>query len=423
MRRTISTSAILTGIFAALLVLAGALPAVSADSPPIWTYFSTSGGTQANLIGTTVSTDLTGASTLAGTAFTGSKSNDVARTSVPGLLNVGGISSSQAASPFGSDGLQITSKARIASVDLLNGAIKIGAVEVTNIARATPSGFSSVLNSQLASLTIDGKAYPLSADPNTKVEIPGLAEVVINEQKSNAGSSGIATKVTALRVTLLKDVAGAKVGSTIKVATSSINILNGALNNSIAVGGFSYGTAVKVAASDARVAVPPTAFVSIPSYGTGGKFLTNSTANVDVPQGLVKIGAIESRVSGLSDVGKSDAYAENQTARVNVLGGRITADAINVKSHVAKSSSGHVEEQKLEFLRLKIMGKTIPADVKPNTRISVAGLGRITVNEQVSQPGFSQIIGVRVILSTKTLGLPAGADIQIAVARTFTASS
>jgi hypothetical protein len=204
----------------------------------IWTYYSTSGGTQANLIGTTVRSDLTGASNLGGTAFSDERSNKVAKVSVPGLIKVGAISSSQVASPFGSDGLQVTSKAKIAGVNLLNGAIKIKAVETVNIARATPAGFTREGNSTLASLIINGEAYPLSAEPNTKIEIPGLAEVVINEQKSNVGSAGIETKVTALRVTLLKDFNGAKLGSTIKLAPSSINMLNGSPSNAIAVGGF-----------------------------------------------------------------------------------------------------------------------------------------------------------------------------------------
>jgi hypothetical protein len=105
------------------------------------------------------------------------------------------------------------------------------------------------------------------------------------------------------------------------------------------------------------------------------------------------------------------------------LGGLITADAIKVKSHVAKTQTGHVEEQSLEFVKLKVAGKTIAADVKPNTRINVLGLGRVTINEQVSASGYSAIVGVRVILSVKKLGLPVGADIQLGVASTFTAAS
>jgi hypothetical protein len=419
MRRT--TAAALT-VLAALVAWVGAVSPVSATQQ-IWTYYSTSGGTQANLLGTLVSTDLTGASNLGGTAFNDSRSNGVASVSVPGLIKVGAITTSQVASPYGSDGLQVTSTAKIAGIDLLSGAIKVDAIETTNIARATPSGFSKEATSKLATLTIGGKAYPLQVSPNTKIEIPGLATVVINEQVSNAGPSGIETKVNALRVTLLKDFAGAKLGSTILLAPSTINILNGSPSNAIPVGGFAYGTSVVVGAADARVAVPPTALLQIPAIGTGGKIYSNSTLNVDIPQGLLKLGAIESKISGLSNVGSSDAYAENQLARVNILGGLITADAIKVTSHVARlAGGGHVAEQHLTFVNLKVAGKTIPIDVKPNTQIYVLGLGQVYINQQLSKDGYSAIVGVRVLLSTKKLGLPVGADIQLGVASTFTSA-
>lgn len=423
MRRT---SVAAFAVLAALLAWVGASAPVSAATQPIWTYYATSGGTQANLLGTTVSTDLTGASNLGGTAFEDSRTNGVASVSVPGLIKVGAITTKQQASPYGTDGLQVTSTAKIAGIDLLSGAIKVDAIETTNIARATPAGFSKVADSKLATLTIGGKAYPLSVAPNTKVEIPGLATVVINEQISNSGGAGIESKVTALRVTLLKDFAGAKLGSTIRVAPSTINILNGSPSNAIPVGGFAYGTSVVVGAADARVGVPPTALLQIPAIGTGGKLYTNSTLNVDIPQGLLKLGVIESKVSGLSNIGSSDAYAENQIARINILGGMITADAIKVTSHVAKNPAlpgGHLEEQKLTFVNLKVAGKTIPIDVKPNTQIFVLGLGTVYINQQLSKPGYSAIVGVRVILGNKKLGLPVGADIQLGVASTFTAAS
>lgn len=425
MRRHLAVATI--SLLASALVLAGATSPVSAQDEepqqPIWTYFSQSGGTQANLIGKTVNSDLTGASNIGGTAFNATSSNGVAKVSVPGIIEVGAITTSQVASPFGTDGLQITSKAKIGGIDLLSGAIKVDAVETTNIARATPSGFSKEAESKLATLTIGGKSYPLESAPNTTVEIPGLAKVVINEQISNSGPSGIETKVNALRVTLLEDFAGAKLGSTIKLASSGINILNGGPSNAIPVGGFCYGLAAKVKAKDISVAVPPLPYLQIPSIGTGGKLFTNSTANVDIPQGLLKVGAIECAVSGLSDVGKADAYAETEIARANLFGGLITADAIKVKSHVAKDSSGSLEEQSMEFVNLKVGKKVIPLNVKPNTRINVLGLGQVNINKQMTQSGYSAIIGVEVILSVKKLGLPVGAQVHLGVASTYTAAS
>ena len=424
MRRTLSAATIT--LIAALLALASTMSPASAQEEveqPIWTYFAQSGGTQANLIGKTINSDLTGASNIGGTAFNATSSNGVAKVSVPGIIDVGAITTSQVAAPFGSDGLQITSKAKIAGINLLNGAIKVDGIETTNIARATPSGFSKEADSKLATLTIGGNSYPISTAPNTTVEIPGLAKVVINEQISNSSGAGIETKVNALRVTLLEDFAGAKLGSTIRLAPSGINILNGGPSNAIPVGGFCYGLAAKVKAADISVAVPPLPYLSIPSIGTGGKLFTNSTANVDVPQGLLKVGALECSVSGVSNVGAADAYAESEIARANLLGGLITADAIKVKSHVSKTGSAHLEEQSMEFVNLKVGSKKIPLNVKKNTRINVLGLGQVNINKQITQSGYSAIIGVEVILSVKKLGLPVGAQVHLGVASTYTAAS
>jgi hypothetical protein len=394
MRRTLS-AAIIT-LLATLLALASTISPASAQEEveqPIWTYFAQSGGTQANLIGKTVNSDLTGASNIGGTAFNASSSNGVARVRVPGIIEVGAITTSQVAAPFGSDGLQITSKAKIAGINLLNGAIKVDGIETTNIARATPSGFSKEADSKLATLTIGGHSYPIS------------------------------TKVNALRVTLLEDFAGAKLGSTIKLAPSGINILNGGPSNAIPVGGFCYGLAAKVKVADISADVPPLPYLSIPSIGTGGKLFTNSTANVDIPQGLLKVGAIECGVSGVSNVGSADAFAQTEIARANVLGGVVTADAIKVKSHVSKNGNAHLEEQSMEFVNLKVAGKPIKLNVKKNTKINVLGLGQVNINKQITKSGYSAIIGVEVILSVKKLGLPVGAQVHLGVASTYTAQS
>lgn len=422
MRRTIAVA--LTGALTALAAGVGALSPVQAASP-IWTYYSTSGGTQANLIGSTVSTDLTGASNLGGTAFNDSRTNGVASVNIPGILKVGAITTSQVASPFGTDGVQMKSTSKIAGIDLLSGAIKIDAVDEVNIVRANPQGFTREVTSKLATLTIGGKAYPLEVAPNTKITIPGLAEVTINKQIWNAGPSGAESKVSALEVTLLKDVAGGKIGSTIRLAPSTINFLNGSPSAAIPVGGFAYGTAVVVGLADIRAAVPPTAMLQIPSIGTGGKLYENSTLKLDVP-GVLSLGAIESKVSGVSNVGSSDAFATNKTARINVLNGLITADAITVTSHVAKGPQvpgGHLEEQRLEFINLKVAGKSIPINVAKNTQIFLLGIGTVYINQQLDQPGYSAIVGVRLIVSGKGLGLPVGADVQLGVASTFTAAS
>jgi hypothetical protein len=420
MRRTIAAS--LTLALAALFGSVGLLSPAGATSA-LWTYSATSGGTQANLLGSTVSTDLTGASNIGGTQFTNSANNGVAGVSVPGLISVGAVTTSQNAAPYGTNGIQITSKAQIAGINLLGGAIKVGAVTETNVVTATPEGgFTNAVTSELATLSIGGKSYPITVSPNTTITIPGLATVTINKQLFPHSASSAQSTVAALQITLLKDVAGGKLGSTITLAPSTINMMSGLPSNAIAVGGFAYGSAAFVSALDAKVAVPATALLQIPTIGTGGKLYTNSTAAVNVP-GILKVGAIQSQISGLSAVGSSDAFASSEIANASVLNGLITADAIKVTSHVSKNGDTHSESQALTFVNLKIAGKVIPINVKPNTKINILNVAEVIVNQQISQSGYSMIVGVRIIVVGKNLGLPVGADIQLGVASTYTAAT
>lgn len=418
MRRTFTASAV---VLTALLASVGFISPVQAATP-IWNYYSTSGGTQAKLIGSLVTTDLTGASNLGGAQFSDSRTNAVAGVSVPGLLEVGAITSSQVVTPF-QDGIEVTSKAKVAGIDLLSGAIKLDAVEVTNKVQAVPGNFSNSFDSKLLNLTIAGKSYPLSAQPNTKIGIPGLAEVTLNEQTVNKGASGIQTKIVALKVTLLKDFGGAKLGSTIELTPSNVTVVSADGSQvGVPVGGFAYGSAVIAGAGNIRANVPPTALLNIPSIGTAGKTFSNSTATVNAGK-VLNLGVVETQINATSAVGFSDAFAQAQIARINLLNGAVTADAIKVKSKVMKTLEGNTQEQSMDFINLKVAGKVIPINVKPNTSINVLGLGVVYLNQQLSAPGYSAIVGVRVIVGTKALGLPVGADVQLGVASTYTARS
>ena len=41
------------------------------------------------------------------------------------------------------------------------------------------------------------------------------------------------------------------------------------------------------------------------------------------------------------------------------------------------------------------------------------------MNQQLTKPNYSAVVGLRVTLSTKKYGLPVGADIQVAVASSY----
>jgi hypothetical protein len=63
---------------------------------------------------------------------------------------------------------------------------------------------------------------------------------------------------------------------------------------------------------------------------------------------------------------------------------------------------------------LKIGTTRIPVGVRPNTVINL-GIGKVTVNQQIRSGSYIVVRGVDIVLGKATNGLPAGAEIELAV--------
>ncbi len=422
MRRLISVLSAIA--LAATASLAAATAPVSAATQ-VWTYAGAAGGTQVNALGTTISSGLTAASNLSDQVIPNSNQSGVASVRVAGLLDVGAVTTGNQASAF-NDGVKLVSGAKILGVNLLSGAITADVIEsasfvtasnVTSLGAALTGGTSTTF----ARLTIGGKAYPINVPSNTKVTIPGLAEVVINETRTDKSVFGktVRTIGNALHITLLKPQGNAPAGAEIKLNPTQAIIVPTGDSDALPVGGFAYGTGIRVGAGDnVRVLSQPTGMVSLPSIGTGGVPYTNEIASVDVPQ-VATVGAIKTSVNGSTVPGFADVATGAQLAKINLLGGLIKADAVAVTSHVRKAVNNNIAETSMNFVNLVVGGRRIPVDVAKNTQIYLLGVGQVYINQVMTKPNYSAIVGIRVILSTKRFGLPAGADIQVAVASSY----
>jgi len=404
-------------------IAASAAPVAAASQ--VWTYSGTSGGSQVNALGTTISSGLTAASNLSSTVVPNATQTQVASVNVSGLLNLGAVTSGQKAEVFG-DGVKISSRVKIVGVNLLNGAIKVDAVDSTSFATAkNATAFGAELGggttTTFARLTIAGKAYPINVPANTKVTIPGLAEIVLNESKVDTSVPGktVRTIGNAIRITLLKQQGAAPPGAEIKLNPTQALVVPTGENDALPVGGFAYGTFIGIGAGDqVKVLSQPTGMVSLPSIGTGGQAYTDQVAGVNIPQ-VATIGAVQTSVNGTTIPGFADVTTGAQLAKVNLLNGLIKADAVGVSTHVRKAGTDNVSEARMNFVNLVIAGRQIPINVAPNTQIYLFGIGQVYINQQLTQPGYAAIVGLRVILSTKQFGLPAGADIQVAVSASY----
>lgn len=432
MRRLLSMVSA-TALMATATLVAATGP-VSADTQ-VWTYSGTSGGTQINALGTTISSGITANSNLSDTVVPNSAQSGVAGVHVAGLLDVGAVTTGEQATAFGGNGVKITAGTKIAGINLLNGAIKVDAIQSTSFATAATVPVSTAFPTGIAldggttttflNLSIGGKSYPVNIPANTHVTIPGLADIVINESSVSKSVPGktILTKGTALHITLLKAQGNAPAGAEIKLNPTQALIVPTGKSDALPVGGFAYGTYIGVGAGDqVRVLAQPTGMVSLPSSGTGGTPYTDTIAGVNIPQ-VATVDAVSTSVNGSTVPGFSDVTTGAQLAHINLLNGLIKADAIGVISSVHHDNGGLPSSEsstaQMNFVNLVIGGKKIPINVKPNTQIYLFGVGQVYINQQLTEQGYSAIVGLRIILSTKKFGLPAGADIQVAVASSY----
>jgi hypothetical protein len=79
--------------------------------------------------------------------------------------------------------------------------------------------FSSTQGTKFIGLEVAGEVVPVDVEPNTRIDLPGIGFVIINEQKLPAPGSTARTQVNGLRVVVNKNnTLGVPVGTQIIVA-------------------------------------------------------------------------------------------------------------------------------------------------------------------------------------------------------------
>jgi hypothetical protein len=68
------------------------------------------------------------------------------------------------------------------------------------------------------------------------------------------------------------------------------------------------------------------------------------------------------------------------------------------------------------LLNLTVDGNAIPVNVAPNTKLDLAGVGTLVINERVKQRWGGYVRALHLTLTTAQYGLPVGAEIEVGVA-------
>ncbi len=127
--------------------------------------------------------------------------------------------------PSGTPLVSAVSNSTLESVNLLNGLITADAVlAFASSAVENGTASSNAEGSQLANLVVNGVAMPTDVAPNTRISLPGVGYVVLNEQTlSGDGVSTSGITVNMVRVVLQDPLTGVTTGEiVVGSATSSV---------------------------------------------------------------------------------------------------------------------------------------------------------------------------------------------------------
>lgn len=387
-----------------------------------WNYSANTGATYIKALGGVVQSDLTAATAISG-GSAGTSTNSTAAANVAGLASVGAAETKTSSTKSGGD-ISITSWARVAGVNLLNGLIKIDAVESTVTTTGKPDGTSSaVASNKLLGIKILGVNLPLEIPKNYGVNIPGVAAISLNFS-GHAGTQELAaTRSWAVAVQLLKAQNGFDAGTTIV-----LNPINHYLQeakpaeNAPRLGGFAYSSKIQAkVGTQISVVSDPTAFVGTPFNGSNGSELRNTTATLNVP-GIASLGTLTSTSKSKRDTatGNAEITNANKTVKLNLLGGLIKADAIEVTASATLVNGVWTQSMKMTTLNLVVAGQAIPVNVAPNTAIEIPGVAKVELNKQQVAAGskINRIDGLKVTLLSPQGDLPVGAVLEFAIAAT-----
>lgn len=152
-------------------------------------------------------------------------------------------------------------------------------------------------------------------------------------------------------------------------------------------------------------------------FGVQPNSATNKVAGLDVSP-LATVGAVNTDATATAAGDGYKVVAHSRTAKISILNGLITADAVDTTSTAVNSSTGGPAPVTTStFLNLVIAGKSYPVNVAANTGVTIPGVATVAINWSQSITSgdivATQGAGLLVTLLAPDHGVPAGAVIQL----------
>jgi len=340
------------------------------------------------------------------------KTNTAASVNAPPALTTGTLVTS-AASQTTATGVASAASSNVQSVSLLSGLVSASAVtSVSTTSRDNSTGTLSVsaAGTQFTGLSVAGVPVGGTQAPNTKITLPGVGYVVLNQQTSSIGAVSANMTVIGIHVVVTITTPLADAGTQIYVgyATSS---LGGPVRGLL--GGVGYGASAHVGGNVIAGEEFPQ---PMPCLGTHGNTLTNSAASVTIP-GVLATGTVTDTAKGTANGKRVSGEVTAAIQNLN-LGGMVTATA--VKADVTASGNPPSLGDNSSFVGLSVAGQPGIGDSVPaNTKVPLSGIGTLWLHRVVQTGSSIRVIMIQldVTVPSNPLGLSPGTVVNVASAQ------
>ena len=409
-----SASSVPVGFGAVLvfMVALASMPCV-ANTVDTQSYQGSAYGTSA-YVGNTVLVGQTAPVTLGGTCGTSQQPLNIPGTAagvnLPLVISGGAVNTDVSSSANTAQ-----ASADTASINLLSGLITAQEIKaVSTTTRQSNGSFQvSSAGSTFSHLVILGHVYNGSVPANTRLNLPLLGYVVLNEQTSNLQNSNANLTVNMLHIHVTTvNILGLQVGTEIVVSSATSGMLNVFAPAILNVQ--SFGTEVL----GPLLSSSPTAPVVVPCFGSRGAILSNTLAGVNLPSILTSGTVTDTGESNLT-IPMSSGRSTSTVEGLNLLNGLVTANALTAQVVSVVNNANFVSSVGTDtFLGISVAGHPEITDSVPyNTSVSLAGLGTLYLKRVINTPPANHSVEVRslelVINQTNLYGLPIGLDIIV----------
>lgn len=399
----------------ALLVLMVAfLGATSfASSVDTQTYLGTAYGTYA-FVGNTILVNQTAPVSLGGTCGTSQQplqvSGHAAGVNLPPVVTGGAVNTVVSSSTNTAQAVSDTANIRL--IAGLITATEIKAVSTTTIDSNGTFHVSSA-GSSFNNLNILGHVYNGSVPANTRVNLPLLGYVVLNEQTSNLTNAMANLTVNMVHIHITGvNLLGLQVGTDITISNATSGLIH--VFAPAILSGQSFGTQVL----GPLLSSSPTAPEVLPCLGTGGVVRTATLGSVNLA-GILTSGTITDTVESNLTIPLSTGHNTSTVQGLNLLNGLVTANVMRAQVNAAANDSPNYILNGVDSLAgISVAGHPEITDQVPNnTSVSLAGLGTLYLKRIINNAPNPHTVEVRslelVVNQNNSYGLPIGLDIIV----------